>query len=101
MRDPSHVSPSVWNKPRLTECAESITSRNGIRRSTATCDSLCANFRSFRDFGRSDMRNVLATLIAVLALLMGPAVGPAAAQNAKALLQAADNAVGASKVNSI
>jgi glyoxylase-like metal-dependent hydrolase (beta-lactamase superfamily II) len=47
------------------------------------------------------MRNVLATLIAVLALLLGPAVAPAAAQNAKALLQAADNAVGTSKVNSI
>jgi glyoxylase-like metal-dependent hydrolase (beta-lactamase superfamily II) len=47
------------------------------------------------------MRNVLATLIAALALLLGPAVGPAAAQNAKALLQAADSAVGASKVNSI
>jgi glyoxylase-like metal-dependent hydrolase (beta-lactamase superfamily II) len=47
------------------------------------------------------MRNVLVTLVAVSALLLGPAVGPAAAQNAKALLQAADNAVGASKVNSI
>src|SRR5438874_1751406 len=47
------------------------------------------------------MRNVLVTLVAVTALLLGPAVGPAAAQNAGALLQAADNAVGASKVNSI
>ena len=47
------------------------------------------------------MKNVLVTLIAVLALVLGPAVGPAAAQNARALLQAADNAVGASKVNSI
>jgi len=33
--------------------------------------------------------------------MLGPAVGPASAQNARALLQAADNAVGASKVNSI
>src|SRR5215813_1383546 len=47
------------------------------------------------------MRNVLVTLVAVSALVLGPAVVPAAAQNAKALLQAADNAVGASKVNSI
>jgi len=47
------------------------------------------------------MRNVLVTLVAVSALLLGPAVGPAAAQNARALLQAADAAVGASKVNSI
>ena len=47
------------------------------------------------------MRNVLVTLVAVSALMLGPAVGPAAAQNAKAVLQAADNAVGASKVNSI
>jgi len=47
------------------------------------------------------MRNVRITLTAVSALLLGPAVGPAAAQNAKALLQAADNAIGASKVNSI
>src|SRR5215467_15328435 len=43
------------------------------------------------------MRNLFVTLVAVSALT----VGPAAAQNAKALLQAADNAVGASKVNSI
>jgi glyoxylase-like metal-dependent hydrolase (beta-lactamase superfamily II) len=47
------------------------------------------------------MRNVLVTLAAVLALALGPAVGPVAAQNARALLQAADNATGASKVNSI
>jgi len=47
------------------------------------------------------MKNVLVTLIAASALVLGPAVGPAAAQNARALLQAADNAVGASKVNSI
>jgi len=47
------------------------------------------------------MRSILVTLIAVPALMMGPAVGPAAAQNARALLQAADSAVGASKVNSI
>jgi glyoxylase-like metal-dependent hydrolase (beta-lactamase superfamily II) len=47
------------------------------------------------------MRKVLGTLLAVSALILGPAVAPAAAQNAKALLQAADNAVGASKVNSI
>src|SRR5438876_2738123 len=47
------------------------------------------------------MRNVLVTLLVVTALTLGPAVGPAAAQNARALLQAADNAVGASKVNSI
>jgi glyoxylase-like metal-dependent hydrolase (beta-lactamase superfamily II) len=47
------------------------------------------------------MRNVLVTLAAVSALALGPAVGPAAAQNARALLQAADNATGANKVNSI
>ncbi len=47
------------------------------------------------------MRNVLVTLLVVTALVLGPAVGPAAAQNARALLQAADTAVGASKVNSI
>ncbi len=47
------------------------------------------------------MKNVLVTLIALSALVLGPAVAPAAAQDAKALLQAADNAVGASKVNSI
>jgi glyoxylase-like metal-dependent hydrolase (beta-lactamase superfamily II) len=47
------------------------------------------------------MRNILVTLVAGSAFVLGPAVGPAAAQNAKALLQAADNAVGASKVNSI
>ena len=47
------------------------------------------------------MRNVRVTLVAVSALMLGLAVGPAAAQNAKALLQAADNAVGASKVLSI
>src|SRR3974377_792214 len=47
------------------------------------------------------MRNLFLTLVAVSALALGPAVGPAAAQNARALLQAADNAVGASKVNSI
>src|SRR5215471_11011050 len=52
-------------------------------------------------FGRSDMRNVLVTLVVVSALMLGPAVRPAAAQNARALLQAADNTVGASKVNSI
>jgi glyoxylase-like metal-dependent hydrolase (beta-lactamase superfamily II) len=47
------------------------------------------------------MRNVLAALLAVSALMLGPAVRRAGAQNAKALLQAADNAVGASKVISI
>ena len=47
------------------------------------------------------MRNVLVTLVAVSAIMLGPVAGPAVAQNAKALLQAADNAVGASKVNSI
>ena len=47
------------------------------------------------------MRNVLAALLAVSALMLGPGVGRAGAQNAKALLQAADNAIGASKVNSI
>src|SRR5438094_1233322 len=47
------------------------------------------------------MRNVLVTLVVVSALMLGPAVRPAAAQDTKALLQAADNAVGASKVNSI
>src|SRR6202049_2902541 len=47
------------------------------------------------------MKNVLVTLIAVSALVLGPAVRPAAGQNARALLQAAANAVGASKVNSI
>ena len=47
------------------------------------------------------MRNVLVKLVAVSAVVLGPAVVPAAAQNARALLQAADNAVGASKVNSI
>src|SRR5216117_190692 len=47
------------------------------------------------------MKNVLVTLVVVSALVFGPAVAPAAAQNARALLQAADNAVGASKVNSI
>jgi glyoxylase-like metal-dependent hydrolase (beta-lactamase superfamily II) len=46
------------------------------------------------------MRNVIA-FIAVSALVVGLAVAPATAQDAKALLQAADNAVGASKVNSI
>jgi glyoxylase-like metal-dependent hydrolase (beta-lactamase superfamily II) len=47
------------------------------------------------------MRNVLTTLFVASALMVGPAVMPAAAQNARALLQAADQAVGASKVNSI
>ena len=47
------------------------------------------------------MRNVLVTLLAVSPLMLGLAVTPAAAQDARALLQAADNAVGASKVNSI
>src|SRR5216117_738540 len=47
------------------------------------------------------MKNVLVTLVVVSALVFGPAVAPAAAQNARTLLQAADNAVGASKVNSI
>src|SRR5438309_3031022 len=72
-----------------------------MQRSAVTCDSLTANLRSFSDFGRSDMRNVLVTLVVVSALMLGPAVRPAAAQNARALLQAADNAAGASKVNSI
>jgi glyoxylase-like metal-dependent hydrolase (beta-lactamase superfamily II) len=47
------------------------------------------------------MKNLRITLVAVSALALGPAVEPASAQNAKALLQAADNAIGASKVNSI
>ena len=47
------------------------------------------------------MRNVLVTFVAVSALVLGLAVVPAAAQNARALLQAADTAVGASKVNRI
>jgi glyoxylase-like metal-dependent hydrolase (beta-lactamase superfamily II) len=47
------------------------------------------------------MRNLFVTLAAGSVLVLGLAVGPAAAQNARALLQAADNAVGASKVNSI
>ena len=47
------------------------------------------------------MRNLLVTLVAISVLVLGPAVEPAVAQNARALLQAADNAVGASKVNSI
>src|SRR5438876_9396431 len=47
------------------------------------------------------MRKVFVTLVVISALMLGPAVGPAAAQNARALLQAADSAVGASKVNSI
>jgi hypothetical protein len=47
------------------------------------------------------MKNVLVTLMSVSALVLGPAVVPAAAQNARALLQAADNAAGASKLNSI
>jgi glyoxylase-like metal-dependent hydrolase (beta-lactamase superfamily II) len=47
------------------------------------------------------MRNVLVTLVAVSVLVLGPSIRPAAAQDARTLLQAADNAVGASKVNSI
>ena len=47
------------------------------------------------------MRNVLVTLLAVSALILGPAAGRAAGQNAKALLLAADTTVGASKVKSI
>src|SRR5437763_8380796 len=47
------------------------------------------------------MRKVFVTLVVISALMLGPAVGPAAAQNARALLQAADTAVGASKVNRI
>src|SRR5437773_5836154 len=47
------------------------------------------------------MRNVLVTLLVVTALVLGPAVYTAAAQDAKETLQAADRAVGASKVNSI
>src|SRR5216117_3441281 len=47
------------------------------------------------------MRKVFVTLVVISALMLGPAVGPVAAQNARALLQAADNAVGASKVNNI
>ena len=47
------------------------------------------------------MRKAFVTLVAVSAVLLGPAVEPAAAQSAKALLQAADNALGASKVDSI
>src|SRR5436309_1373621 len=58
-------------------------------------------YRGLSGFGRSDMKKVLVTLVVISALMLGPAVGPAAAQNARALLQAADSAVGASKVNSI
>src|SRR5216117_27054 len=47
------------------------------------------------------MRKVFVTLVVISALMLGPAVGPAAAQNAGALLQAAHSAGGASKVNSI
>jgi hypothetical protein len=47
------------------------------------------------------MKKILVTWMSVSALALGPAVGPAAAQNARAMLQAADNAAGASKVNSI
>jgi glyoxylase-like metal-dependent hydrolase (beta-lactamase superfamily II) len=47
------------------------------------------------------MRKGLVTLVAVSVLVLGPWADPAAAQNARALLQAADSAVGASKVNSI
>src|SRR5262249_7200987 len=47
------------------------------------------------------MKNVLVTFVVVSVLVLWPAVGAAAAPNARALLQAADNAVGASKVNSI
>jgi glyoxylase-like metal-dependent hydrolase (beta-lactamase superfamily II) len=47
------------------------------------------------------MRNVLVTFAAVSVLMLGSAVVPADAQSAGALLQMADNAVGASKVNSI
>ena len=47
------------------------------------------------------MRNTRVTLALVSASVLGPVVGPAAAQNARALLEAADNAVGAGKVNSI
>ena len=43
------------------------------------------------------MRNVFVTLAAVSVTVLGPA----AAQNAKTLLQSADSAIGASKVNSI
>src|SRR5207247_11419001 len=47
------------------------------------------------------MKKVLVTLVVISALMLGLAVAPAAGQNAKAVLQAADSAVGASKVNSI
>ena len=49
------------------------------------------------------MRNTLRMLLVASAVTLGSAamVGPAAAQNARAILQAADQAVGASKVNSI
>lgn len=47
------------------------------------------------------MRKAFVTLVAVSAVLLGPAVEPATAQSAKALLQAADSALGASKVDSI
>src|SRR5438046_7688278 len=47
------------------------------------------------------MKKVFVALVVISALMLGPAVRPAAAQNARALLQAADSAVGASKVNNI
>src|SRR6202035_4010939 len=88
-------------KPQRPPVSPELTFANCMQRSAATCDRLSPNLRSFIDFGRSDMRNVLVTLVAASALVLGLAVGPAAAQNARALLQAADNTVGASKVNSI
>src|ERR1035438_850727 len=53
---------------------------------------------SISNFGRSDMSSTLKILCVASALTLGIA-GPAAAQDAKALLRAADEAVGASKVN--
>jgi glyoxylase-like metal-dependent hydrolase (beta-lactamase superfamily II) len=47
------------------------------------------------------MKNVLVTLTAISVLVLGPAAGRAAAQDARALLEAADKTLGASKVNSI
>src|SRR5262249_41972754 len=44
------------------------------------------------------MKKVFVTLVVISALMLGPAGGPAAAPNAKALRQAADSAVGARKI---
>ena len=47
------------------------------------------------------MKHSIGTLLAVSALVLGYGTAPAVAQNARALLQAADTAIGASKVNSM